>query len=347
MKKNRKKNKKPQRKSARKSSVLLILIGVSIVISAIAIGVLQKGSAPNSRIAEDSSPKNSIQIDTFSITPQTIATTPLITSSPTPVPPTAIPPTPTNTPLVCPPHTYDGQPLRVGCGVCLPSNFLYKTCLIDHGSSTDYTGQDCNTDSDCRNPGLCYQICFGKPVIYLYPEKDTVVSVQVKTQGKVVVSDPKIEMGNSWTNVLAHPGGMLSYQGKSYSELFYETESSTLSAPKKGIVIKTSELASQLRKNISLLGLTKENEQQEFLDWWLPRLQALNSPYILFSVLEPDEKARVDNVEISPKPDTFIDFMAYFKPLSKIETVEPLIITPAPTREGFTAVEWGGVIDNK
>ena len=89
------------------------------------------------------------------------------------------------------------------------------------------------------------------------------------------------------------------------------------------------------------------DEQTEFLDWWLPRLRDLNTPYILFSIIDRDEKDRIDKLNISPKPDTLIDFMAYFRPLNKPVDIPPLILpqTP-PKRVGFTAVEWGGILDN-
>ena len=68
--------------------------------------------------------------------------------------------------------------------------------------------------------------CIGKPVIYLYPEKPTLVDVTVKTEGKIVISDPQIEtyggLGSpkqsvgGWTNVLANPDGTLLYQNKTY-----------------------------------------------------------------------------------------------------------------------------------
>ena len=186
--------------------------------------------------------------------------------------------------------------------------------------------------------------CLGKPVIYLYPEKPTLVNVKVKTQGEVVISDPQIETTNGWNNVLAHPNGILLYKGNAYRELFYETESQKLKAPKNGYVFETKKLNDKLLDFITKLGLTRADEQDEFLDWWIPRLEALNSPYILVSVLDKEEKHRLDTVEIQPKPDTFIEFIAYFRPLSAPIEIEPLNLPKTPERKGFTAVEWGGVI---
>lgn len=192
--------------------------------------------------------------------------------------------------------------------------------------------------------------CIGKPVIYLYPEYPMLVDVKVTTEGKVVVSDPQIESFDSssgWTNVLAHPNGILIYKDNFYRELFYETESRDVKAPSKGIVIKSDNLEKDLLEFITLLGLTRADEQDEFMDWWMPRLRAHESPYWFVSLLDDNEKRRLDKVEISPKPDTFIEFIAYFKPLEKPEKIERLILPPAPERTGFTAIEWGGVIDSK
>ncbi len=186
--------------------------------------------------------------------------------------------------------------------------------------------------------------CIGKPVIYLYPERPTYVDVTVKTEGNIVVSDPLYPTGG-WKGVLALPDGTLKYQNKKYRELFYESESHSLNRPKTGIIISMKNLELELRSFITQLGLTKADEQQEFLDWWIPRLQSIKTDRLFVSILEKNEKERVDQVLISPKPDTMIEFIVYFAPLSDGETVTPLVLPPTPKRTGFTAIEWGGVID--
>ncbi len=308
------------------------------------------------RIASNDSAKNSLQIDYFipSRTP-TVRPSPIPISTPTPRP------TPGGS-IACNHEAYG--PVEPGC-ICNATLVACRQqrCVGLPRKSTDPLPPDPPLSPfPCgRNPGgdsqydrICSVFakggngiyCVEKPVIYLYPEKNTLVNVQVHTSGSITISDPHYPE-EGWQKVLAHPDGALFYHGKTYSELFYETGVSQVVAPKTGIVIPTQNLEADLRHYISLLGLTKDREQQEFLDWWVPRLQALYSPYIFFSVLEQSEKKKVDSVEISPKPDTFIEFLAYFKQLSKIEPVEKLEITPAPKRLGFTAVEWGGVIDNK
>ena len=216
-----------------------------------------------------------------------------------------------------------------------------------NGSPSTCSYSDHSFCSSCNKYSGDGTYCFAKPVIYLYPLKVTRIDVSIETTGQIVISDPLYPEGG-WKKVEAHPDGTLYYQGEKYRELFYETNVHDFNKPENGIVIKTEDLESMLDSYITKLGLTKAEERIEFLDWWLPRLRALNSPYILFSVLDFKEKAKTDKVNISPKPDSFIEFIAYFKPLSKSISI-PLLVLPStpPERVGFTAIEWGGVIDDK
>lgn len=186
--------------------------------------------------------------------------------------------------------------------------------------------------------------CIAKPVVYLYPTAPTLVNVRVESLGKVVVSDPLYPEGG-WKNVLAYPNGNLSYKGKNYSELFFETEVENMQKPKKGIVLQTSLLNEQLGAIVEQLGLSA-SEKDEFLQFWIPRLKGLNSPYIFFSLLEKTEKEKLDKLIITPKPDTVIEFIAYFKPLDTDTYGNSLKLPPTPKRKGFVSVEWGGILDN-
>ncbi len=335
--------KKKKVKDQRAGFYIILAVLMGFVLSSAAFLVAQKNS---SKIASDDG-KNSIQIQVFY--PTTYPTSTVILSTPKPKLPEC--------------NHNNGRKMNSGC-TCRDEVITCKDSACVDGT---YLGIHRGCPHIIRGNPLCVppvategdgDYCFAKPVVYLYPEKDTLVGVQVKTEGKIVVSNPLYPKGGpaspgkpaspgGWKNVLAHPDGTLDYQGEQYQELFYESESTTLNAPKKGIIIRKDELEKKLKEYIALLGLTKADEQREFLDWWIPRLKNLNAPYIFFSVLETEEKDRIDHVDILPKPDTFIQFIAYFKPLSSAQNIEPLEISLAPERKGFTAVEWGGVIDEK
>jgi hypothetical protein len=65
------------------------------------------------------------------------------------------------------------------------------------------------------NPEYAVQAECGKPVIYLYPTKDTTVSIKI---GADITKSEPIYPATGWT-VLAHPDGKLDYQGISYPNL--------------------------------------------------------------------------------------------------------------------------------
>lgn len=193
----------------------------------------------------------------------------------------------------------------------------------------------------------CTEWCIGAPVIYLYPQTPTVVDVQVSVPGYMYISEPLYPAGG-WKNVLAQPNGNLTYQGRQYRDLYYETALSTgLKVPENGILIPTAQLHEKLTEYTQKLGLTPF-ESSEFVAYWMPYLNEIDAPYFLFSILDPVEKERVDKVTVSPNPDTFIAFIAYFKPVYNNYT-PPLLVLPEnpPQRIGFTVVEWGGTIDRK
>jgi restriction endonuclease S subunit len=76
----------------------------------------------------------------------------------------------------------------------------------------------------------------GKPVIYLYPEHTTSVSVSVSPVGGMTFSEP--DYGNGWT-VTARPDGQLTDDsGARWPYLFWEGRGGLYEQPKKGWVVK-------------------------------------------------------------------------------------------------------------
>lgn len=254
-------------------------------------------------------------------------------------PPVAVGPTaPKSNGQPCPGGFDTGKPVTGSC-YCTALTVTCKNGVGYGANGGLYPGPNpCGTSAAPGNGRYCVE----KPVIYLYPSIPTLVNVQVITRGTVVVSNPAYPIGG-WKNVLAYPDGRLHYDGNDYSELFYESSVNDFSKPETGVTIPANQLAEKLGRLLDQLGLI-DNEKQEFLSFWLPQLQALDSPYIYFSILTPSAKAAIDTVAITPKPDTQIAFIAYFKALSQPEE-DTLLLPPTPKRHGFVSVEWGGVIE--
>ena len=174
-----------------------------------------------------------------------------------------------------------------------------------------------------------------KPVIYLYPEEETEVTVKLDFDGELTVTYPEYQDG--W-NVTAMPDGTLhDAEGREYSYLFWEGESHTVYDLSKGWCVVGEDTAEFLREKLSYMGLTPR-EYNEFIVYWLPRLQENAYNLITFQQEAYTESAEL---EITPQPDNILRVFMVYEPMDKPIEIEPQEL-PVLTREGFTVVEWGG-----
>lgn len=174
-----------------------------------------------------------------------------------------------------------------------------------------------------------------KPVIYLYPEKETEVSVRLDYDGELTVTWPVYEDG--W-NVTARPDGtLLDAEGNAYSYLFWEGVTDAEYDFSKGFCVAGEDTADFLRKTLAEIGLTPE-EYNEFIVYWLPQMQDNAYNLISFQQERYTQNAKLD---ITPEPDSMLRVFMAWKPLERPQEIEPQEFTPF-RREGFTVVEWGG-----
>ncbi len=177
----------------------------------------------------------------------------------------------------------------------------------------------------------------GKPVLYLYPEEATEVSLELDYEGLVTAEYPQSTNG-TW-EVLADPDGTLSMNGRTYPYLFWEgvsplTQSFEFS---EGFSVNRSDAISFLEEKLTLLGLN-EKEQTDFITYWLPKMQGHEWTTVRFLYEEYEELAEWT---ISPAPDTFIRVFVIMEGSDQEVNLPQQILVPA-VRQGFTAVEWGG-----
>lgn len=114
--------------------------------------------------------------------------------------------------------------------VSAPNHFLYKDGLGDY---ILFTNQDFAELAEC-----------GKPVVYLYPEKET--QVNVKVDARIRVSDP--EYGNGW-DVTAFPNGDLVWNGQKFDYLYWDGLGNGLypNIEGVGVVVKTADAEKTIR----------------------------------------------------------------------------------------------------
>ena len=174
-----------------------------------------------------------------------------------------------------------------------------------------------------------------KPVIYLYPEEETDVSVKLDLNGDFTCTYP--DYNNGWF-VEAYPDGTLVDQkGKEYNYLYWEGETYTEYDFSKGFCVKGEDTAEFLEVSLEKLGLNRR-EANEFIVYWLPIMQENEYNIISFQTDAYTESAKLD---IKPEPDSLIRvFMAYKASNEYVEIEEQKLV--CPERNGFVAVEWGG-----
>ena len=176
-----------------------------------------------------------------------------------------------------------------------------------------------------------------KPVIYIYPESETTVQVSVGYPEKLSCVYPEYDDG--W-EVIAKPNGDLvdTKTGRNLYCLYWEGNQKLEYKFKDGFVVAGEDSAKFLEEKLAILGLT-EREANEFIIYWLPKLEVNKYNLIRFETAEEIETYMPLNIE--PKPDSVIRVMMDFKGLNKpIEIEEQKLETSV--REGYTVVEWGG-----
>ena len=176
-----------------------------------------------------------------------------------------------------------------------------------------------------------------KPIIYLYPEEQTELSVTLGKPEIISSSYPKYE--NGW-NVIANPDGSLvdKNTGRELYSLYWEGNKPMTPEYTEGFCVKGEDTIAFLEEKLALLGLN-EKEAEEFIIYWLPKMENNKYNYVRFATME--EINEYMPLYFSVQPDTLIRVIMQYKPLEEpIEVKEQVLETPE--RNGFVAVEWGG-----
>ncbi|MBE6114749.1 MAG: hypothetical protein E7191_06670 [Erysipelotrichaceae bacterium] len=175
-----------------------------------------------------------------------------------------------------------------------------------------------------------------KPAIYLYPEEEMRIHIEIESDGDLLTTYPKYNEG--W-DVIAHPDGSIYDLGtkREYEYLFWEGQSYTNYDMSKGFVVARENTVDFLQDKLEYMGLNNE-EINEFIVYWLPRLEKNPYNFISFqtSIYEDTWK-----LNVTPTPDTMIRvFMTWYGLEEYVDVEEQELI--ASQRSGYTLVEWGG-----
>ena len=180
-----------------------------------------------------------------------------------------------------------------------------------------------------------------KPVIYLYPEQETKVNVQLTFNGTLTSTYPTLPP-EGWT-VTAQPDGTLTdEEGRSYRYLFWEGVADVDWKQDSGFLVKAEDAREFLEQSLTQLGLN-ELEQNDFITYWLPKLEKNGESFVTFAAKQYTDNAVLT---VTPQPDSVLRVQML---ISKVDDSNRAAFQKLPEqelprfeREGFVLVEWGG-----
>lgn len=220
------------------------------------------------------------------------------------------------------------------CGVCAPIYELYEIKIpksikeYEYSIEIDWDRKKANCD-----PNIAY-----KPILYLYPKKETNIKVNFANEDYLTTTYPKF---NKEWNVVAKPNGDLyDSKGNYYYALYWEEKEYSNIDFTQGFYVNKENAINFLEEKLSILGLNKK-ERNEFIMYWLPILENNEHNLVYFELTE--ELQKQNELIITPQPDTLIRIRMHIKQVEKETKIKEQQLVKQE-RIGYTAVEWGGVI---
>ncbi|XOV67357.1 MAG: hypothetical protein ACFHU9_17210 [Fluviicola sp.] len=209
-------------------------------------------------------------------------------------------------------------------------NEEYTSAVVEAGNHYYYTVQFTPAETI---------ILTEKPVIYLYPQKEQNVHVEVDPAGEFTFTYPKYD--NGW-EVLASPNGKLTVNDETYNYLFWEaTKQLTLEDINfnVGFTVPGSDITSFLEEKLRDAGLNGK-ESADFITFWGPRMAAHDDVFLQFHFNE--ECNQFGALNITPNPDNIYRIYMVWQPVDQLRIAPKEQHIPKMNRNGFTVLEWGG-----
>lgn len=177
-----------------------------------------------------------------------------------------------------------------------------------------------------------------KPVIYLYPEIEQEVKVEVTPVGEMLFTYPRYDGG--W-NVIAQPDGTIEHKGTTYNYLFWESKQ--IMHPEQigsngGFIVEKANLLAFIEDKLDEAGFTSK-EKADFITFWVPRMLSYDELFIEF--FQGDQCNTFAELKITPLPDHVNRFYMSWGVYNSDSIVTPHKIEKMD-RTGFDVLEWGG-----
>lgn len=183
------------------------------------------------------------------------------------------------------------------------------------------------------------QYLYMKPLLYLYPKKETKVTVSFEDPKKLKISYPVYK--DKWKITANSKGVLVDKDKNEYYALYWEEDGTANIDFKSGYYVTKEDALQFLEDKLKYIGLN-DKERNEFIIYWLPVLEDNKKSIVYFELTE--EREAFNKINISPKPDSMLRFAMHVKKVdSKPKDLEKQKLSHF-NRKGFAAIEWGGVI---
>ncbi len=177
-----------------------------------------------------------------------------------------------------------------------------------------------------------------KPNIYLYPEEETGLSVELSFPkgGKILKSIPSYK--SKW-KVKVKPNGKIDNK---FPFLFYESSQPNEWQQESGWLVNRDSLEDFFEHNMQAYGFNS-TEIYHFTSYWVPRLDKSK-----FYLVYPQENKEIDpliRLETSIKAQHILRLHYFIKEASENSHVKKHKIPQKIERKGFFICEWGVLLE--
>lgn len=193
---------------------------------------------------------------------------------------------------------------------------------------------DLNTKEGSTKSITCGGIA--KPVLYLYPENKTNVTITFSHPEYLETTYPKFI--NKWEVVADKDGNLTDKKGNNYYALYWDEKKVHNVDFNEGFYVEKDDAIKFLENKLSYIGLN-DKERNEFIMYWLPILEKNKKSLVYFELTE--ERESYNKINIIPKPDSLLRLVIHVKKVDKKIDIKKQSLVKFK-RRGFVAVEWGG-----
>jgi len=198
--------------------------------------------------------------------------------------------------------------------------------------------QSCDPEDDEDKCDTC--LVLKKPNIYVYPEQNIELSLEIEFPqgGQVVTSIP--EYGNGWL-VNIDTTGLIN---NNFTYLFYESIQPNHWQKKNAWVIKKQELETFFKTNMTNYGFLGQ-EIDDFIEYWIPLLNEYN--YFIIYPQTSNDIEKLVRLNFSLEPDRVLRLFYFIEGKNTLTKDLPELPVPDFTflREGFFVCEWGVIYE--